>query len=98
YPPRSTAITPTATRTGYVLSIARYNEREPLVGRQAVRLGEPQLATRDVRAQDQRHRLVEGVTPAHALPSHAAVRGQHQALHGDVAEGLADRLRDLLRP
>ncbi len=56
----------------------------------------PSSAADDVRAAHQRHHLVKGVHPAHALPAEAAIAAEDQPLRRDEPERLADEPRDLL--
>src|SRR5919204_479943 len=70
--------------------LLRLNHGVARLGRQAGRFAQPEFAPREVRAEHDRYHLVEGMAPAHALASHAAVRREDQPLRRDVLERLAD--------
>ena len=57
-------------------------ERIPRIGRQALRLRQPDLIAYDIRAQHHRDHLVLRVAAAHAFASHPAIGGDHDPLGG----------------
>src|SRR5437667_3918383 len=76
------------------LRLAR--EVDARVGRAHARLREPQLASDDVRAFDERDTLVVGDAPAQPLAAEPTVGRDDQPLGRDVLECLPDKPRHVL--
>src|SRR5215472_18110048 len=80
------------------LLLGRHNERVTAIGRKTFGLWQSKLLAHHIGAEHQRHDLVVGVTPAHALAAHAAVGREHQPLGWNVLERAANVIGNLFGP